>query len=119
MYNAFFGFKKAPFASGRDPGCFYRSGQHEASLRGLLFAVRSQMGLIFLTGEAGTGKTTVLELVREFLESDNFPCAFLRDPRVSVDQFFYAIAADLDLQCKEASTYEVFAALAQLVTQQA
>ena len=119
MYKAFFGFEETPFASKPDPGFFFRGNEHDASLRGLIFAVQARMGLISLTGEEGTGKTTVLECLRESLESDNIPCAFIRDPRISVDGFFQNIASDLDLQCQGgASAYKVFSALSQLMAQQ-
>jgi general secretion pathway protein A len=119
MYNAFFEFQKTPFPSGPDPAFFYRSQQHDASLRGLTFAVQARLGLASLTGEQGTGKTLVLECLRDSLEASQTPCAFLRDSRVSTNRLFEIIASELDLRCSATSADQVFSALREFTLQQA
>jgi general secretion pathway protein A len=119
MYNEFFGFEKNPFASRPDLAFFYRSKNHETSLRSLLFAVQARMGLSSLTGEEGTGKTLLLESLRDSLESNNVHCAFLRDSRITTTRFFETIASELDLRCQGTSAYHVFSALHKFSTQQA
>ena len=61
MYNAYFGFRENPFNLSPDPEFLYRSPQHEEALANLIYGVRSRKGFIVLTGEVGTGKTTMLE----------------------------------------------------------
>jgi general secretion pathway protein A len=119
MYNAFFEFEENPFSSRPDPVFFYRSKQHDTSLRSLMFAVQARMGLSSLTGEAGTGKTLLLGCLRDALESAQTQCAFLRDSRISTNQFFQTIASQLDLRCQETSPDQVFSALHQFTLQQA
>ena len=119
MYNEFFGFEKNPFASTPDPAFFYRSKQHDTSLRSLTFAVQAQMGLSALMGEEGTGKTLVLQCLRESLELAHIPCAFLRDSRISTSRFFQTIASELDLRCQGTSAYHVFSTLHKFTIQQA
>lgn len=119
MYNAFFGFKESPFSLSPDPGFLYRSAQHEEALANLIYGVQSRKGFIVLTGEVGTGKTTMLECLRDYLESQYIEFAFLFNSRVSVDQFFEMIAYDLDLRCNRTSKTEVLFALNQLLIQQA
>ena len=119
MYNAFFEFEENPFSPKPDLAFFYRSKQHDTSLRSLLFTVQSRMGLSSLTGEEGTGKTMLLECLRDTLESTQIQCAFLRDPRISANRFFQTIASELDLKCQGTSAYQVFAALHQFTLQQA
>lgn len=119
MYNAFFEFEENPFSPKPDLAFFYRSKQHDTSLRSLLFTVQSRMGLSSLTGEEGTGKTMLLECLRDTLESTQIQCAFLRDPRISASRFFQTIASELDLKCQGTSAYQVFAALHQFTLQQA
>ena len=119
MYNAFFEFEENPFSPKPDPAFFYRSKQHDTALRSLLFTVQSRMGLSSLTGEEGTGKTMLLECLRDALESTQIQCAFLRDSRMSSSRFFQAIASELDLRCQGTSAYQVFAALHQFTLQQA
>ena len=77
------------------------------------------MGLASLIGEQGTGKTTVLENLRDSLETTQIHCAFLRDPRLSTNRFFQTIASELDLRCQGTSAYQVFSALHQFTLQQA
>ncbi len=61
MYNAFFGITENPFSLSPDPTFLYRSPQHEEALANLIYGVQSRKGFIVLTGEVGTGKTTMLE----------------------------------------------------------
>ena len=88
MYNAFFGFKDSPFNLSPDPSFLYRSPQHEEALANLSYGVQSRKGFIVLTGEVGTGKTTMLQCLRDFLENQRTEFAFLFNSRVSVEQFF-------------------------------
>ena len=119
MYNAFFEFEANPFSPNPDLAFFYRSKQHDASLRSLTFAVQSRMGLSSLTGDPGTGKSMVLECLRNALETTQIHCAYLRDSRMSSSRFFQAIASELDLRCQGTSAYQVFSALHQFTLQQA
>ena len=118
MYNAFFGFRKAPFAATPDPEFFFRSKHHDAALKGLLLSIEARMGLISLIGDAGTGKTLVLETLRNSLGPD-IPCAFIRDSRISFGRFLETIASDLDLRFQTKSAPQIFLALTRLTTQQA
>src|SRR6202166_4127425 len=77
MYNAYFGFSESPFNLSPDPAFFYRSTQHEEALANLIYGVQSRKGFIVLTGEVGTGKTTMLECLRDFLDSQYIEFAFL------------------------------------------
>ncbi|MBV9766424.1 MAG: hypothetical protein JOZ48_16370, partial [Acidobacteriaceae bacterium] len=65
IYNAYFGFAENPFNISPDPEFLYHSPQHEEALANLIYGVRSRKGFIVLTGEVGTGKTTMLECLRD------------------------------------------------------
>src|SRR6201997_225919 len=119
MYNAFFGVSESPFNLSPDPAFLYRSEQHEEALANLIYGVQSRKGFIVLTGEVGTGKTTMLECLRDFLESQYIEFAFLFNSRINTDQFFEMIAYDLDLPCVRTSKTEVLYALNQLLVEQA
>jgi general secretion pathway protein A len=119
MYNAFFGFEESPFSLSPDPAFLYRSVQHEEALANLIYGVQSRKGFIVLTGEVGTGKTTMLECLRDFLDQQRIEFAFIFNSRVTPDQFFEMIAYDLDLRCQRASKTEVLIALNELLIQQA
>jgi general secretion pathway protein A len=119
MYNAFFGLKESPFNLTPDPAFLYRSRQHEEALANLIYGVQSRKGFIVLTGEVGTGKTTMLECLRDFLAARHIDFAFLFNSRLNVEQFFELIAYDLDLRCGRRSKTEVLIALNQLLIENA
>ena len=119
MYKAFFGFRENPFNLSPDPAFLYRSPQHEEALANLIYGVHSRKGFIVLTGEVGTGKTTMLECLRDYLEAQFVEFAFVFNSRINVDQFFEMIAYDLDLRCPTKSKTDVLFALNQLLVQQA
>jgi general secretion pathway protein A len=119
MYNAFFGFQESPFTLSPDPAFFYRSDQHEEALANLIYGVQSRKGFIVLTGEVGTGKTTMLECLRDFLEEQAIEFAFLFNSRLTTDQFFEMIAYDLDLRCERKSKTDVLIALNEFLVEQA
>jgi len=119
MYNAFFGFSESPFSLSPDPAFFYRSEQHEEALANLVYGVQARKGFIVLSGEVGTGKTTMLECLRDYLEAQYIEFAFLFNSRINVEQFFEMIAYDLDLPCSRTSKTEVLFALNQLLVEQA
>ena len=119
MYNAFFGFSESPFNLSPDPAFFYRSEQHEEALANLVYGVQARKGFIVLSGEVGTGKTTMLECLRDYLEAQYIEFAFIFNSRINVEQFFEMIAYDLDLNCPRTSKTEVLFALNQLLVEQA
>ncbi len=108
MYKAFFGLKLNPFNLSPDPQFLYRSKQHEEALANLIYGVQSRKGFIALTGEVGTGKTTMLECLRDFLDQQQIPFAFLFNSRLTPEQFFEMIAWDFDLPGERTKTAVLF-----------
>ncbi len=119
MYNAYFGFSENPFNLSPDPEFLYRSPQHEEALANLIYGVRSRKGFIVLTGEVGTGKTTMLECLRDYLDSQRIEFGFIFNSRLTPEQFFEVIAYDLNLNCDRKSKMDVLFALNALLIQQA
>jgi general secretion pathway protein A len=117
MYKAFFGLNSTPFNLSPDPSFLYRSAQHEEALASLIYGVQSRKGFIVLTGEVGTGKTTMLECLRDHLTAHRTPFAFLFNSRLTADQFFEMIAYDFDLPCARNSKTEVLFALNSMLIQ--
>jgi general secretion pathway protein A len=119
IYNAYFGFTQCPFNLSPDPTFFYRSTQHEEALANLIYGVQSRKGFIVLTGEVGTGKTTLLECLRDYLYGRQIEFAFLFNSRITPQEFFEMIAYDFDLRCERTSKTEVLFALNQMLLEQA
>jgi general secretion pathway protein A len=119
MYNAYFGLSENPFNLSPDPQYLYRSPQHEEALANLIYGVRSRKGFIVLTGEVGTGKTTMLECLRDYLDTQRIEFAFVFNSRLTPEQFFEMIAYDFQLECDRKSKTGVLFALNELLLQQA
>jgi general secretion pathway protein A len=119
MYKAFFGFTKNPFNMSPDPSFLYRSSQHEEALANLIYGVQSRKGFIVITGEVGTGKTTMLECLRDYLNAQQIAFASLFNSRLTVEQFFELLAYDLDLRCNRLSKTEVLLSLNNMLLERA
>jgi general secretion pathway protein A len=119
MYNAFFGFTVNPFNMSPDPSFLFRSSQHEEALANLIYGVQSRKGFIVLTGEVGTGKTTMLECLRDFLNEQQISFASLFNSRLTVGQFFEMLSYDLDLRCNRLSKAEVLITLNTMLLERA
>jgi type II secretory pathway predicted ATPase ExeA len=89
----------------------FRSAQHEEALANLKYGVMTRKGFIALTGEVGTGKTTMLECLRDFLRAQQIAFASLFNSRLTVEQFFEMLAYDFELECNQRSKTEVLLAL--------
>ena len=119
MYKAFFGFSENPFSLSPDPSFLFRSAQHEEALANLIYGVQSRKGFVVLTGEVGTGKTMMLECLRDSLASQQILYASLFNSRLTAQQFFEMLAWDLGLACNRSSKTEVLFALNQMLLERA
>jgi general secretion pathway protein A len=119
MYKAFFGLLTNPFKLSPDPSFLYRSPQHEEALANLIYGVQSRKGFIVLTGEVGTGKTTMLECLRDHLSTHQIPFGFIFNSRLTPDQFFEMMAYDFTLKCTRTSKTEVLFAMNEMLVERA
>lgn len=94
MYTGHFGLNEKPFSISPDPRYLYLSQRHADALAHLLYGVTESGGFIQLTGEVGTGKTT---LIRSLLEQlpDKTEIALILNPQLSSKQFMQAICHEL------------------------
>ena len=90
MYNAYFGFREKPFKLVPNPEYLFLSRSHEDALAYLNYAISQGEGFVEITGEVGTGKTT---LCRAFLESldDSTVAAYIFNPKLSPKQLIRSI----------------------------
>ena len=97
MYEKFFNFKEKPFKLVPNPAYLYLSKNHEETLAHLNYALAEGDGFVEITGEVGTGKTT---LCRAFLESldPNTTAAYIFNPRLSPRQLIRAINDELGIK---------------------
>jgi general secretion pathway protein A len=92
-YEPFFGLREKPFSLSADPRFLYRSPAHGPAFDAILAGIRRREGLIVLTGEIGTGKTTLCRSVLEHLDRRTF-AAFVPDPFVSREDLLKTLLVD-------------------------
>lgn len=97
MYAEFYGLKELPFALTPDPRFIYFTPSHTEVMANLHYGIESGKGLIVVTGEVGTGKTTVLRWMMQRLDRTVL-VAYIFNPRLSVTEFYQHVAALLGVQ---------------------
>ena len=96
MYKEYFGLKEPPFSIAPDPHYLYMSDNHREALAHLLYGINSDNGFVLLTGDVGTGKTTVCRcLLAQLPENSNI--AFILNPKVTVDELLATICDELGI----------------------
>jgi general secretion pathway protein A len=103
MYKSFFGLKENPFNVNPDPRFLYFTKQIEETLTGLMYGIQTRKGFITLTGEVGTGKTTLINRLLDWLHHRRARTAFLFNSRMNTNQLFDFILAEFDIACESKS----------------
>jgi general secretion pathway protein A len=101
MYTSFFGLAEKPFAITPDPRYLYLSERHAEALAHLLYGINESGGFIQLTGEVGTGKTTVVRTLLSRVPH-HADVAVILNPRVTPVEFLLTICEELGLDIAEA-----------------
>jgi len=96
MYTEFYGLKELPFALTPDPRYIYFTPSHTEVMANLHYGIESGKGLIVVTGEVGTGKTTMLRWVMSRLDR-TVMVAYIFNPRLSVTEFYQHLATLFDV----------------------
>src|SRR5438874_8174836 len=103
MYKSFFGLKENPFNVNPDPRYLFLTKQIEEALSGLMYGIQTRKGFITLTGEVGTGKTTLVNRLLDWLHLRRTKTAFLFNSRMNSSQLFDFILAEYDIPCDNRS----------------
>jgi len=99
MYRKFFGLRENPFNVNPDPRYLFLTQHTEEALASLTYGIRNRRGFVLLTGEVGTGKTTLVNKLLDWLHRQHLPTAFIFNPRLSVQDFFEFMMADFGIPC--------------------
>ncbi len=99
-YYTSLGFQYNPFSITPDPTCFYLSQDHENALAHLKHGISQNNGFVLLTGEVGTGKTTLCRKILENLP-DNIEIAYIYNPRLSTIELLANICDELQIDYDE------------------
>jgi general secretion pathway protein A len=110
MYTQFFGLREKPFSLSPDPRYLYLSDSHREALAHLLYGIEQGEGFIAITGEVGTGKTTLCRTLLERIEPGT-EVAFIFNPQLSGFELLQSIAAELGLETEDRNRREINEAL--------
>jgi len=97
MYLEFYGLKQLPFALTPDPRYIYFTPSHTEVMANLHYGIESGKGLVVVTGEVGTGKTTMLRWVMQRLDRSVL-VAYIFNPRLAVPEFYQHLASLFDIR---------------------
>ncbi|HTX06026.1 MAG TPA: AAA family ATPase [Steroidobacteraceae bacterium] len=103
MYLAFFGLNEKPFSITPDPRYLYLSERHAEAMAHLLYGINEAGGFVQLTGEVGTGKTTI---VRSLLAQapKNAEIALILNPKMTAPEFLLTICEELGIGVPDSAT---------------
>jgi general secretion pathway protein A len=108
MYKEFYGLKELPFALTPDPRFIYFTPSHTEAMANLHYGIESGKGLIVVTGEVGTGKTTILRWMMQRLDRTVL-VGYIFNPRLTVPEFYQHVARLFDVQEWENKSELLFA----------
>ena len=91
MYRTFFGLTRNPFGMAPDSEFLFLTGKHREAIAGLTYAITERKGFLVLSGEAGTGKTTVLSWVLSRLEGPKVTTSVILNPMVTANEFLETV----------------------------
>jgi general secretion pathway protein A len=97
MYERFFGLQRHPFTMTPDPGVLFLTSQHKEALVGLTYAILARKGFVVLSGDAGTGKTTILARLLEYLPSQRICTSVILNPTLTPTEFMELAMLDFGM----------------------
>jgi general secretion pathway protein A len=100
MYDDYFRFKQKPFSIAPDPSFLFLSERHREALAHLMYGLQTDGGFVLITGEVGTGKTT---LIRSLIDSvpDDLDVAFILNPRLTVSELLETLCEELGISARD------------------
>jgi general secretion pathway protein A len=113
MYETFFHLQKSPFGMTPDPSCLLMTDSHREALSGLMYAILKRKGFVVLTGDAGTGKTTLLRALIRSSKSARF--SVILNPTLSLGEFLELVLLDFGISDVPASKAQRIMKLQELL----
>ena len=107
----FFGLRENPFDMSRDPRFFYVASVHASAFTELTMGVDTQQGLIVLIGEAGTGKTVLLEQLLNWMRARRQSSCYIYQSQLRPLELFETILEDFGVSCESRRKVDMLAAL--------
>ena len=112
MYRSFFGLTKNPFGMAPNPEFLFLTSKHREAVAGLAYAISGRKGFLVLSGEAGTGKTTVLTWMSTHLSRWRVATSTMLNPMLTPNEFLEAVMLGFAIKDIPESRPRRFASLA-------
>jgi general secretion pathway protein A len=103
VYKSFFNLKENPFNVSPDPRYMFLTKEIEEALSGLMYGIQTRKGILTLTGEVGTGKTTLVNRLLNWLNTQGIKSAFIFNSRMNSSQLFDFVLAEFEIACTSTS----------------
>jgi type II secretory pathway predicted ATPase ExeA len=100
LYKTFFGLKSVPFSVSPDPRYLFLTKHTQEALACLTYGIAERKGFILLSGEVGTGKTTILNRLLDWLHERQIATSFIFNPQLTVPEFFNFMMDDFCIPCE-------------------
>ncbi|HXX44119.1 MAG TPA: AAA family ATPase [Candidatus Acidoferrales bacterium] len=107
MYQRFFGLRESPFNVNPDPRYLFMTRHIQEALAGLTYGIQNRKGFILLTGEVGTGKTTLLNRLLDWLRGQHVATAYIFNSQLEVNHLFDYMMADFEIPCESREKSQV------------
>ena len=118
MYLEFYGFQEKPFSLTPDPRFVFLSKQHREAFAHILYGINNRVGFIALTGEVGSGKTTVLRTLLNQLDVDHYRTALIFNPCLSPPELLQSINREFGIPASDSHCVNILDALNRFLLQQ-
>jgi general secretion pathway protein A len=107
MYQKFFGLRESPFNVNPDPRYLFLTKQIQEALAGLTYGIQNRKGFILLTGEVGTGKTTLLNRLLDWLHGQRVATAYIFNSKLDSSHLFDFMMAEFEIPCESREKSQV------------
>jgi general secretion pathway protein A len=114
MYKEFYGFNENAFNITSDPAFYFESPRHKEAFSHLLYGIKGRKGIMCLTGEVGTGKTTLCRILLNKIDQ-TIKTAFILNPSFSQIQLLQLITKDLGINCPRNNKLDLINSLNQFL----
>lgn len=107
MYEEFYNFTANPFKLNTDPDFFFNSNTHKRALAYLRYGIKQEEGFIVITGDVGTGKSTLVSRLFKSLDTSNMVVANIVNTQLGADDLLQMVSAEFKLDYKDLTKTEL------------
>jgi len=111
MYLDFYGFSETPFSLSPNPRFIFYSKTHKEAFALLLYGINGHFGFIELTGEVGTGKTTILRTLLSQLDEEKYRTALIFNPKLTAIDLMASINREFGIPCESSNIADLLGEL--------